>query len=609
VKEGGPERIEEALLFLPHMILRSIRRGSMRCSFLLAVILFVAPAVEAQLRLEITVPSKAPLHGHLVLVIAKATEDKGDGSVPEPRFQLEENYESAQGFGVDVDDLAPGRPIVIDSKTVGYPLEDLKALPAGDYLVQAVFNVYEQFHLADGRTLWLPPDKGEGQHWNQKPGNPYNAPVKLHLESASGTPIKLTLDKVMPPIEGTDKDPVQIAAKSPAAKWLKFVRFKSEKLSKFWGRDMYLGAWVLLPDGFDEHPEAHYPVVVYQDHYHAGFGAPLPFLTKPAVVKGDAKSRANIRNIYGYKFYQDWISGTLPRVILIYVQNANPYYDDSYAVDSANVGPYGSAINDELIPSLEKTYRGIGQGWARATYGGSTGGWEALATQVFYPDRYNGTYAACPDPVDFHAYQNIDLYNDANAFVRKGPFGEVPIAADRKPDGSIIANAGPEYRYEYVLGTHGRSTEQWDIWQAVFSPAGPDGYPAQIIDPLTGAIDRKVLAYWHDHYDLTAIMARDWATLGPRLEGKIHLAVGDGDTYFLNNAVHLLQHSLDATRNPHSDATFQYGAGEPHCYSGGPSEYTAEQNGVTWAQRVLPAMTDHMLKTAPAGADTKSWRY
>lgn len=581
----------------------------MRCSFLLAVILFVAPAVEAQLRLEVTVPSKAPLHGHLVLVIAKATEDKGDGSVPEPRFQLEESYESAQGFGVDVDDLAPGRPIVIDSKTVGYPLEDLKALPAGDYLVQAVFNVYEQFHLADGRTLWLPPDKGEGQHWNQKPGNPYNAPVKLHLESASGTPIKLTLDKVMPPIEGTDKDPVQIAAKSPAAKWLKFVRFKSEKLSKFWGRDMYLGAWVLLPDGFDEHPEAHYPVVVYQDHYHAGFGAPLPFLTKPAVVKGDAKSRANIRNIYGYKFYQDWISGTLPRVILIYVQNANPYYDDSYAVDSANVGPYGSAINDELIPSLEKTYRGIGQGWARATYGGSTGGWEALATQVFYPDRYNGTYAACPDPVDFHAYQNIDLYNDANAFVRKGPFGEVPIAADRKPDGSIIANAGPEYRYEYVLGTHGRSTEQWDIWQAVFSPAGPDGYPAQIIDPLTGAIDRKVLAYWHDHYDLTAIMARDWATLGPRLEGKIHLAVGDGDTYFLNNAVHLLQHSLDATRNPHSDATFQYGAGEPHCYSGGPSEYTAEQNGVTWAQRVLPAMTDHMLKTAPAGADTKSWRY
>ena len=182
----------------------------------------------------------------------------------------------------------------------------------------------------------------------------------------------------------------------------------------------------------------------------------------------------------GYRFYQDWTSGRLPRVILIYVQNANPYYDDSYDVDSANVGPYGTAINDELIPAIEKKYRGIGQGWARATFGGSTGGWEAAATQVFYPDFYNGAWVACPDPVDFHAYQNIDLYDDANAFVRKGDFGEIPIAADRKPDGSMIALTGAEYAYEYVLGTQGRSTEQWDIWQAVFSPAGADGYPAQV---------------------------------------------------------------------------------------------------------------------------------
>ena len=580
----------------------------MRRLFALAAALLAATAAHAQLRLEVTVPSGAPLHGHLILVVTKPAQKKADDrEACEPRFQLEENYESAQGFGVDVDGLAPGQPIVIDAKTIGYPLENLAALPAGDYTVQAVFNVYEQFHLADGRNLWLPPDKGEGQHWNRKPGNPYNAPIKLHLDPASRTPIKLTLDKVITPIEGSDEDPVQIAANSPAAKWLKFVRFKSEKLSKFWGRDMYLGAWVLLPDGFDEHPSAHYPLVVYQDHYHASFGAPLPFLTTPppASAQGNAKLRAQ----YGYKFYQDWTAGILPRVILIYVQNANPYYDDSYDVDSANVGPYGAAINEELIPHIEETYRGIGQGWARATYGGSTGGWESLATQIFYPDLYNGTYTACPDPVDFHAYQNIDLYDDTNAFVRKGPFAEIPIAADRKPDGSIIANAGPEYRYEYMLGTHGRSTEQWDIWQAVFSPAGPDGYPAEVINPLTGDIDKKVLAYWHDHYDLTAILARDWATLGPKLEGKLHVAVGDGDTYFLNNAVHLLQHSLEATRNPHSDATFQYGPGEPHCYSGGPSEYTMQQNGLSWAQRVLPLMADHMLKTAPAGADTKSWRY
>ena len=564
----------------------------------LALTLFIFPALlgHAQ-RIEVTVPANRPLTGHLILVFAK-------NGKTEPRMQLEESYESAQAFGVDVDGLAPGQPIVVDAKTFGYPRRSLADLDAGDYFVQAVFNVYEQFHLASGKTVWLPPDKGEGQHWNRKPGNPFDKPEKVHFDPKSGATLKIALNDTIPAIEGTPEDPEVVAKKEPAAKWLKYMRFRSDKLSAFWGRDVWLGAWILLPDGFDEHPDAHFPLVVYQDHFHPGLG-PVPFVTSPP----DPKSPGYTREQNGYRFFQDWTAGRLPRVILIYVQNANPYYDDSYDVDSANVGPYGSAINDELIPAIEKKYRGIGQGWARATFGGSTGGWEAAATQILYPDYYNGAYIACPDPVDFHGYQNIDLYNDTNAFVRKGDFGEIPIAADRKPDGSIIALTGDEYAFEYVLGTHGRSTEQWDIWQAVFSPAGADGYPAEIIDPLTGAIDKSVLAYWHDHYDLTAILKRDWPTLGPKLEGKLHFTVGDGDTYFLNNAVHLLQKQLEATRNPHSDATFQYGPGMPHCYTGGPSEYTMQQNNANWAQRVLPQMVDHMLATAPEGADVKSWRY
>ncbi|MGP8250959.1 MAG: alpha/beta hydrolase-fold protein [Terracidiphilus sp.] len=562
-----------------------------------AAALFLASCLTHAQRIEVTVPATAPLHGRLILVFAK-------NASPEPRMQMEETYTSAQAFGVDADGVAPGQPLVVDAKTFGYPRRSLADLDAGDYQVQAVFNVYEQFHLASGKTVWLPPDKGEGQHWNSKPGNPYNKPVKIHFDPKSPDAIKLTLDQVIPPIEGTDRDPMVIAAKSPAAKWLKYMRFKSDALSKFWGRDVYLGAWILLPDGFDEHSDAKFPVVVYQDHFNPGFR----FLSIKQIPP-DPKSPGYARQKSSYEFFQDWTSGRLPRVILIYVQNANPYYDDSYDVDSANVGPYGTAINHELIPAIEKQYRGIGEGWARATYGGSTGGWEAIATQVFYPDLYNGAYVACPDPVDFHAYQNIDLYNDANAFARKGAFGEIPIAADRKPDGTVIALAGSEYAYEYVLGTHGRSTEQWDIWQAVFSPAGDDGYPAQVIDPVTGAIDKKVVAYWQDHYDLTAILKRDWPTLGPKLEGKLHFTVGDGDTYFLNNAVHLLQDELDATRNPHSDATFQYGPRMPHCYTGGPAEYTMQQNNADWTQRVLPLMVAHMLATAPAGADVKSWRY
>ena len=550
-------------------------------------VLLSAVGVSAAQRVEVTLPSA--LHGHLILIFAKADE-------PEPRDQMTEDYRSAQAFGVDYD--GQGGPLVVDGATVGYPRRSLKDIDAGDYFVQGVFNVYEEFHLATGKKVWLPPDKGEGQHWNQKPGNPYNAPLKVHWDGKST--VKVTLDKVMPTIAGTDADPEMLAKKEPAAKWLKYMKFKSEKLSAFWGRDVYLGAWILLPDGFDEHPDAKYPVVVYQDHYHPGFG-PVPFVTSLAEAKG--------RGASGYRFFQDWTSNRLPRVIMIYVQNANPYYDDSYVVDSANVGPYGSAINEELIPAIEKKYRGIGAGWARATFGGSTGGWEALATQVFYPDMYNGAYVACPDPVDFHGYQDIDLYDDANAFRLNGPFASLAVAADRKPDGTVIATAEQEFAYEYVLGTHGRSTEQWDIWQAVFSPAGKDGYPAEIINPLTGAISRETLAYWHDHYDIAAILKRDWPTLGPKLEGKLHIAVGDGDTYFLNNAVHLLQKQLEATREPHSDATFQYGPGMPHCYTGGPLEYTMQQNNANWAQRVLPLMVEHMLATAPAGADVKSWRY
>jgi hypothetical protein len=216
----------------------------MRRFVLLAATLAAAAVAQAQLRFEMTVPSAEPLHGHLVLVIDRPTEEgakQGNRPSPEPRFALREDYESAQGFGVDVDGLAAGKPIVIDGKSVGYPIENLSALPAGDYVVQAVFNVYEQFHLADGRTLWLPPDKGEGQHWNRKPGNPYSAPVKMHIDPKSSTALKLTLDKVIPAIEGTDDDPVQMAAKSPTGKWLKYIRFKSEKLSKFWGR---VARWV-----------------------------------------------------------------------------------------------------------------------------------------------------------------------------------------------------------------------------------------------------------------------------------------------------------------------------------------------------------------------------
>jgi hypothetical protein len=541
------------------------------------------PAACSAQSIRITVPASSfprdahSLTGHLLVVFAKQSSEDN-----EPRDQVQEQYTSAQAFGIDVKDLSPGGAITIDNTTSGYPLRHLSEVPPGHYFLQAVFNVYEPFHLASGKTVMLPPDRGEGQHWNRKPGNPFNAPQSI------------------------DWSPEQLLAKDPGAKqYLRFVHMRSEKLSRFWGRDMYLNAWVLLPPGFSEHPGAHYPLVVYQDHFSPYFG--LAFRTTPPGPEMKGRERARAQE--GYQFFEDWTNGRMPHMLVISIQNANPYYDDSYVMDSANVGPYGSAITEELIPKIEHEYRGIGEGWARATFGGSTGGWEALASQIFYPDFYNGTWAACPDPVDFHSYQNVDLYTDTNAFTRHGDFGSIPIAADREADGSILADTSGEVQYEYVLGTHGRSTDQWNIWQAIFSPQGTDGYPQPIWNDQTGAIDKQTVQYWHSHWDLTAVLQRDWPTLGPKLEGKIHVAAGEGDTYFLNNAVHRMQRMLDTTRNPHSDASFQYGAGDPHCYTGGPDAYTMQQNNRDWPQRVLPLMQKHMLATAPRGADVTSWEY
>jgi hypothetical protein len=551
--------------------------------------LLAQPANQpGKLRFEVSFPtslSDHPLDGHIMLGIAKEAK-------PEPRYQLhEEEADSAQFFGLDVDALAPGKSAVIDSSTLGYPVVSLDRLPAGDYYVQAVLNIYETFHRSDGHTIKLPPDMGEGQQWYEKPGNLMSKPQRIHVDPASSGTIRIALTDKIPPVE-QPKD----------TKYVKHFRIQSKLLSDFWGLPMYLGAIVVLPEGFDEHPNVHYPLLIDQGHFPADFRG---FRSEPPGpdLKGGARRRAESQ----YKLFQDWTSGRLPKMLLLQIQHANPYYDDSYAVNSANVGPYGDAILKELIPEVEKRYRGIGEAWARALTGGSTGGWEAIADQVFYPDDFNGTWGFCPDPIDFHAYQIVNIYEDKNAFWNEGPFGRVPRAEMRRPDGSLQAVMEPSVRREEVMGTHGRSTEQWGIWQAVFSPVGPDGYPKQIWDPKTGVIDSSVASYWKEHYDLNHIMQRDWPTLGPKLVGKLHIAVGDMDTWYLNNAVHFVQDFLDGPKNQYKVATFEYGYRQPHCYAGG-GNISAAESVATMYQRIMPQIAEHMKDTAPQNTDL-SWQY
>jgi len=287
--------------------------------------------------------------------------------------------------------------------------------------------------------------------------------------------------------------------------------------------------------------------------------------------------------------------------------HANPFYDDSYGVNSANVGPYGDAIETELIPAIEKQFRSLSQGWARFTYGGSTGGWEALAVQTFYPDSYNGTFVACPDPVDFRAYTVIDLYNDKNAYYHEGSHRRMIQPGMRNYLGQILITAQEANQYELALGTRGRSGEQFDIWQAVYSPVGDDGYPKPIFDKETGDIDHKVAAYWKDHYDLRNILERDWPTLGPKLRGKLHIYCGSADNYFLNNAVYLLEDFLK-TSNPPYEGEVKYGERAEHCWNGDPTlpNYLSRLHYNTM---YLPKIMQRIEKTAPPGADLTSWKY
>jgi len=538
--------------------------------------------------------SAQPLDGRLLLVLSTSAGD-------EPRNQVDISPRTQIVFGITVDGWKPGEAALVDAGASGYPIRNLKNVPAGDYFVQAVLNKYETFHRSDGKTVKMHMDQGEGQHWNISPGNLYSKPVKITVKP-DGPPIAVSLTEVIPPIP------------APAdTKYIRHIRIQSAVLTRFWGRPMFLGAAILVPEGFDDHPNAHFPLIIFHDHFVHDFDG---FRTTPPDpnLKPDYSERFHlagynrIQEEEAYKFYQQWISPKFPRVLIVKIQHANPFYDDSYAVNSANVGPYGDAIENELIPAIEKQFRGLGQGWARFVYGGSTGGWESLAVQVFYPDHYNGAFAACPDPVDFHQYMNIDLYNDKNAFFIEGAHKRVPQPAMRDYLGHTLITTEDNGAYELALGDHGRSGEQLDIWQAVYGPVGEDGYPKQIFDKKTGEIDHGVAAYWKQNYDLEAILERDWARLGPQLEGKIHIYVGSDDTYFLNNAVYLMEDFLKTTKNPAYGGEVTYGPRAEHCWNGDPTLPNAYSR-LHYNTQYLPKILDRIEKTAPKGADLTSWRY
>lgn len=564
---------------------------------IVALLLLCTSVLFAQ-TFEVMLPasiSNKPLDGRLLLLLSKST-------VGEPRFQISDDEATQQVFGMDVDQWQPGTKKQFDASAFGYPVETIKQITSGNYRVQVVLHIYETFKRKDGHVVKLPMDRGEGQHWNIAPGNLYSTTQAVTFKPESSFRLMLSLDQKIPPI----KEPED-------SKYVKHIKIQSKLLTEFWGRPMYLGAHILLPEGWETHPNVKYPLAIYHGHFPDDFGGwrttpPDENLVPDTVKRFNLIGYNKIVQQEAYDFYKMWTGPEFPRVIAIEIQHANPFYDDSYAVNSANIGPYGDAITYELIPEIEKRFRGIGEGWARFMYGGSTGGWEAMAAQVFYPDQYNGSYAACPDPIDFHHYMTVDLYNHKNAYYAEGPFRKTPRPGHRDYLGHVNAMVKDMNFRELALGTKGRSGDQWDIWEAVYSPVGKDGYPKRVFDKKTGDIDKAVVDYWKENFDLTHIVQRDWPKIGEKLRGKLHLYVGDMDNFYLNNAVYTAEDMLKKLTNPSCNCEVDYGDRAEHCWNGDHKNPNYISR-LRYHRMFIPKWSEEVKLRSPKGVDLQSWRY
>ncbi len=466
-------------------------------------------------------------------------------------------------FSVAISDLRSGTPIAITAADRGHPVASLRDIPAGEYWVQPFVNVHTRFARADGKVVWLHMDQWEGQDWKRSPGNLFGDPVKVTFDPRATEPIRLNVDKVIPPIQ-PPADTAQV----------KRLKIRSAILSKWWGHPIDLGATVLLPKDYDSHPDVRYPINYEQGHF--SLRAPGGFGTAGA-------------------FDAFWLAAATPRMIYVTLQHPSPYYDDSYGVNSENNGPYGDAIMQELIPAIESTFRVIREPWARMLSGGSTGGWIAAAHQVLYPDFYGGAFASCPDSVDFRYHQIVDIYKDANAYFIDRGWMKTPRPNQRRPDGNIESTMQDENHYELVVGDRSRSGGQWDIWEATYSPAGADGYPKRLWNKLTGDIDHTVAEAWRK-YDLRHLLETNWPTLGPKVGHKLNLYVGDMDSYYLNDAVEKLNEFLIKADNPRFTGEIVFERKAPHCWGPRGAELMAK-------------MVKQIEKVAPPGADLKGWKY
>jgi putative esterase len=454
-----------------------------------------------------------PKDGRLFIILSRTNN-------PEPRFTLGETGRDASiVLARDLHDFGSRANLDFDQHDL--PALDLSKTPSLrrplariTYIIQALF------------------DSNTGLRSPNAPGNLFSAPQTFHFDPQRGGTAKLELSQPVP----ADELP-------PETSELKFVKLQSKLLSEFHGRPIFLRAGIVLPPDYEREPSRRYGLWV-----RIG-GLNTRYTTVSELMAKDSE------------FRKTWLGKDTPRLILVQLDGAGPY-GDPYQINSANNGPYGDAITQELIPHIEARFRAIGQPRARVLSGTSTGGWVSLALQVFYPDFFNGAWSSCPDPVDFRALELLNIYQDDNAYVNQHGYER---ASARDSKGDVTLTFRDEVGVEKRLGRGNNfvlSGEQWGEWNAAFGPRGAGGLPVPLWDAETGEINRAVAEQWRK-YDLRLVLEQNWKMLGPRLRGKLHIASAEADQYFLNNAVHLLEEFLSKA-DPPFEGRIVYGPGKAH---------------------------------------------
>jgi S-formylglutathione hydrolase FrmB len=474
-------------------------------------------AAEVPVCFEVTANPQAlsnVTNGRLFVILAKTNQ-------PEPRLTLTRaGADAPQSFAWDLKGLGAGSTLVLAENGFGFPCRrpaDFFTNRSATYTLQAIFDFNPDLRSANG------------------PGNLFSRPQLFRWSAPGPETVKIELTEQIPP----EKLPAE-------TDYLKFVKIQSKLLTQFHGHPVFLRAGIVLPRDFEREPARRYPLWIRIGGLNARYSATQNLMAS----KSD--------------FRKSWLANETPRFILLQLDGAGPL-GDPYQVNSANSGPYGDALVQELIPYVEEKFRGRGEARGRVLSGTSTGGWVCLALKIFYPDFFNGAWASCPDPVDFRALEVLDIYGETNAYVDQQG-NERP--SERDGYGRVVLTMRREVGAENYLGwgnSYTLSGQQWGAWNATFGPRGRDRLPLPLWDPQTGEMNADVARQW-EKYDLRLVLERNWSTLGPKLRGKLHIASGEADQYYLNKAVHLLEQSL-AKLSPPAEARIVYGPGKLHGWS------------------------------------------